>query len=46
MHAVAPKQEECFGASCILIPTVPTFHNNIIQKFHWSAISTVSVAPP
>ena len=27
MHAVPPKQEECLGGSCILIPTVTTFHN-------------------
>ena len=31
MHAVSPKGEECFGGSCILIPTVTTFHN-IRQK--------------
>ena len=35
MHAVPAKQEECLGGSCILIPTVTTFHNIDIglQKF-------------
>ena len=32
MHAVSPKEEGCFGGSCILIPTVTTFYNNIRHR--------------
>ena len=32
MNVVAPKQEECLGGSCILIPAVTTFHNNIRHR--------------
>ena len=32
MHGVPPMQEECLGGSCILIPTVTTFHNSIRYK--------------
>ena len=32
MYGVPPMQEECLGGSCILIPTVTTFHNSIRYK--------------
>ena len=32
MHVVPPKQKECLGVSCILIPTVTTFHSNIRHR--------------
>ena len=32
MNAVRLKQEECLGGSCILIPAVATFHNNIRHR--------------
>ena len=32
MHAVPPKQEECLGGWCMLIPAVTMFHNNIRHR--------------
>ena len=32
MHVFPPKQEECLVVSCILIPTVTTFHSNIRHR--------------